>query len=332
MRGQTLWVSVYQDGKRVRKSTGLTNTPANRKKVERELLPMLEQLKPSKRVAYYYGLLMEQKDCTDSTRKRYDFAWRCQLAQFHDKDVSTVKVSDIRRWVSSLSVGPKTARIAVNLLRQILQEAVYDEAIEKNPCIVKLPKLDKFEPEPFSRDEMRLLLDGAEGWFRGVLAFMFFTGMRTGEVLALEWSDVGEFIEVSKSITDGEVSKTKTGNVRHVPAFDVLKPYIQEQRYRSGLGKRVFPDTTGAKQMKEPWQRLLRKVGMTHRVMYQARHTFAIHALDSGLFKVSQIAQILGHSSVQMLFQKYAKFIKSEMDEIPLNFSTLDTVLDTKVV
>lgn len=316
----------------MRKGTGLKDTPTNRRKIERELFPILKQAKPSVDVAYYYGLLMKQKSCTESTRKRYDVVWRCQLAEFHHRDVSSIKVSDIRGWVSGLNVGAKTVRIAVNLLRQVLQEAVYDEAIEKNPCVVKLPKLEKFEPEPFTREEMRLLLDNADGWFRSVLAFMFFTGMRTGEVLALNWEDVGDFIEVSKSIADGVVSQTKTGNVRHVPVFEALRPYIQEQRYLSGLQKRVFPDASGARQMKEPWHRLLKKVGMTHRVMYQARHTFAIHALDSGMFKVSQIAQILGHSSVQMLFQKYAKFIKSEMDEIPLNFSTLDTTLGTKAV
>lgn len=316
----------------MRKSTSLKDTPSNRRKIEKELLPALEGYKTPQTVRHYYALLMAQKECKDSTRDRYAFLWEKQLIPFHERAVESIKVSDVRRWVAGMQSSPKTVRLAVSLFKQIMDEAIYDEAITKNPCVVRLPKLIKFEPEPFSKEEMRLLLENADGWFRNLLAVLFFTGMRIGEALALEWRDVGDFIEVSKTITNGEVSSTKTSTVRHVPLFDVLKPYIQAQRFLSGLDKRVFPNTSGAKQMKEPWHRLLKKVGMTHRVLYQARHTFAIHALDSGKFKVSQIAQILGHSSVQMLFQKYAKFIRSEMDEIPLNFSTLDTVLDTKVV
>ncbi|MDR2080958.1 MAG: hypothetical protein LBP54_03615 [Campylobacteraceae bacterium] len=64
--------------------------------------------------------------------------------------------------------------------------------------------------------------------------------------------------------------------------------------------------------------------------MYQARHTFAIKALDSKKFKASQIAYMLGHTSLKMLFEKYAKFIEGEVDKVDATFSILDTKSDTQ--
>jgi integrase len=187
-------------------------------------------------------------------------------------------------------------------------------------------------PKPFSKKEVSILIDNAQGWFRNILALLFMTGMRIGEAIALDWDDIDEYICVSKTISEGNIGNTKTDTIRYVPVFDDLKPFIRNQKLLTGLAnKRVFVGLKDAKDLHTHWHKLIKKCDMEHRVLYQARHTFAIHALDSGLFKVSQIANILGHTSVQMLFQKYAKFIKSEIDSVPKNFSTISTNLSTGV-
>lgn len=298
-----------------------------------ELFPSLTDFTPRKQLKEYFCALMQTKECKDTTRHRYNCLYRQHIKIFEDMLIDEIKVSDLRMWFSSLKLSPKTKRMALSLLSQIFDEAIYDEAIEKNPCIhVKLPKLIKYEPEPFTQEEMLLLLKNSSGWFKNLLAILFLTGMRIGEALALEWKDIDEFIRVDKTITDGEVDKTKTGNTRYIPVFNDLKPFLKNQIYLTGLQKRVFPNATGAKRLKEPWHRLLKKCNMDHRVLYQTRHTFTINALNSGKFKISQIAKILGHSSTQMIFQKYAKFIKSELENIPKDFSTFGHNLDTKAV
>lgn len=333
-RNGVIWVSLYQDGRRIRKSTKLADTKENRKRVEKELLPMLEKqdFTPKKTVGYYYQLMMKQKNIRASTLERYACHYDCHIKQFEDRQIDSIKVSELRQWVSSSSLSPKSVRGNMSVFRMIFQEALYDEAVSKNPFEqIRLPKSEKFEPEPFSTEEMGLLISNADGWFKNLLAVLFYTGMRIGEAIALEWDDIDEFIKIDKSIREGVVTATKTNNVRFVPVFNDLKPYIDAQRRETGLrGKRVF-NGNGAKELKPRWHRLLKKCSMGHRILYQARHTFAIKALDSGMFKVSQIAKMLGHASVQMLFQKYAKFIRSEIDELPKDFSTLGTKKDTKV-
>ena len=334
-RNGVIWVSLYQDGRRIRKSTKLPDTKENRKRVEKELIPLLERtdFSPKKTVDYYYRQMIQSKSIRDSTLQRYECHYRCHIEQFAQREISSIKVSELKKWVKDMNVSPKSIRGNISVFRMIFQEALYDEAIDKNPFVyIKLPKADKFEPQPFSTEEMELLLSNADGWFRNLLAVLFYTGMRIGEALALEWDDIDDFIKIDKSIRDGVVTPTKTNNVRHVPLFNDLRPYIEAQRRETALrSKSVFIGAIGAKELKPKWHRLLKKCNMEHRILYQARHTFAIKALDSGMFKVSQITKMLGHASVQMLFQKYAKFIRSEMDDLPKDFSTLGTKKDTKL-
>jgi len=330
-----IWISFYHNGKQIRKSTKLPNTRENRKKVERELLPKLngDDFLSKQTVEYYYKIMMKERELKPSSIRKYASCYTKHIAKFKDRNIDTFKVSELKTWVYSLGVSPKQTKSIVSIFRMIFQEAIYDEAIEKNPFThIKLPKLIKYEPKPFSRKEVSILINNADGWFKNLLVLLFMTGMRIGEAIALDWDDIDEYICVSKTISEGNIGNTKTDTVRYVPIFDDLKPYIRNQKLLTGLAnKKVFVGLKDAKDLHSHWHKLIKKCGIEHRVLYQARHTFAIHALDSGLFKVSQIANILGHTSVQMLFQRYAKFIKSEIDSVPKSFSTLSTKLSTVV-
>jgi integrase len=249
---------------------------------------------------------------------------------YEDYPVNEITVGFLREWVSGLKVSARTVRSIVNTFSQILNEAVYDEAIEYNPTRkVRLPKLDEYDPEPYSDVEAQLLLSNAKGWFRNFLGFLFLTGMRIGEVCALRWESISEtHILVAKTMRNKVSTPVKTRNIHSIPIFNGLRYFIAEQHKLTQTGL-VFPEAHGADYVRGKWVKLLERCGMEGRVLYNTRHTFAIKALDSSKFKVSEISKLLGHTSTQMLFQKYAKWIKSEQMKVDLNFSTLGTSLDT---
>jgi integrase len=56
------------------------------------------------------------------------------------------------------------------------------------------------------------------------------------------------------------------------------------------------------------WYPGLRRAGLRRRTMYQTRHTYATLMLATGE-NPEWIAKQLGHTSIQMLFQRYAKFV-----------------------
>src|SRR5207302_8483262 len=56
------------------------------------------------------------------------------------------------------------------------------------------------------------------------------------------------------------------------------------------------------------WYPTLKKAGLRRRTMYQTRHTFASNALAAGEAP-SWVAQMLGHTTPEMLFTVYARYI-----------------------
>ena len=57
--------------------------------------------------------------------------------------------------------------------------------------------------------------------------------------------------------------------------------------------------------------KFLKKLGLNHRV-HDTRHTFITNMLNSGMIRITDLAQIVGHSNTQMIMTVYAKFIKGE--------------------
>jgi len=144
-------------------------------------------------------------------------------------------------------------------------------------------------------------------------ATAIYTGLREGELAALQWQDVDfnqRLITVQRSF-DGP---TKAGDVRYVPLLDILLPLLRDWRLRCP-GRLLFPNRDGG--MHQPSARIFQEV--LHRVLdaagfekidrkgkkrhyvvfHDLRHTFASHWVMKGgdIFKLQKI---LGHKSIVM--------------------------------
>jgi integrase len=192
------------------------------------------------------------------------------------------------------------------------------------PWIVRVPKFHKPKVALFSTDYQWLRTDEEiEHFLRAArdedehvfvfYALAVYTGMRAGELAAVEWSDIDferRLITVQRSF-DGP---TKSDKVRYVPILDPLLPVLKAWRLRHP-GRLVFTNQAGT--MFQPSARIFQEV--LHRVLdaggfakvqrngrarpyvrfHDLRHTFASHWVAKGgdLFKLQKI---LGHQSVQM--------------------------------
>jgi integrase len=88
--------------------------------------------------------------------------------------------------------------------------------------------------QALNREEVQLFLDICAEHYPDFYPFFlcgFRTGMRLGELLALEWGDVdwnGQFIQVSRSYKLGRTTETKTKKWRRVDASDQLLDALRE--------------------------------------------------------------------------------------------------------
>lgn len=317
----------------------------NRKLVSNDLLPnVLFQIqtnqidispkKDIKTVSFYAELFLKSKKVLvkESTFIRYDSIIRNQiLPLFGDRNINSLKLSELKKWynywISNRSSA--TAIYIANIFSAIFKEAFYDEAVEKNPFdYIRRPKKEQGSAKPFGVDTIKMLIQNAQDeWFRNFLALSFFTGLRTGEAVALKWEDIdfdSQELEVKRSRRYGKdvTPKTQKSN-RVVPIFDELLPYLKSQ-YELTYSKSEYvfisiygtPFNDGNRIRDYHWSKLLQKMELPYQRLYDTRSSFATMMLSSGKFSINHIAQMMGHTNIEMLIHKYNKFIPSEVRKI----------------
>ena len=253
---------------------------------------------------------------------------RTLIPEFGDREVGQISKADVLAFRAKLAKvtakGKQTtlsaARInkMLNPLRQILNEAA-DRFDFRTPFAnIKQLKIKRTDVDPFSLEDVRRLLETVRTDFRPYFTVRFFTGMRTGEIDGLQWKYVDferRLILVRETIVGGEEEYTKTdGSQRDIQmsqiVFDALK--AQEPGTRP-MSKFVFCNREGLPLdykniTNRVWKPLLRHLGLTVRRPYQCRHTAATLWLASGEAP-EWIARQLGHTTTEMLFRVYSRYV-----------------------
>jgi integrase len=333
---ETLWIRFTHQGKSYRKPLGLDNNRANMRLALHEIMPTM-QLK------LLNGELFEKQiptvdeyskisfDIHSSTRKEttqsdYRISYEKHIKPYLGKKrIDTLKASDISLWQNKVleSVSPRRLKAIRAVLSTIIQDALRDEIIVRNPLpLVKLPKAEKVEIAPFSINEIFTILNSAEGQYKNFYALGFFSGARSGEMIGLKWEDVNfdkKEIYIRRAIKMGVESSPKTqSSVRYIDIIDSLLPYLKEQYKITGEQESyVFLNKNGEsfydiKRIRiTHWSRVLKECGLKYRPIYHTRHTFATIMLENGE-DILWVSNMLGHTDSTMTLSRYARYIKRE--------------------
>ena len=153
---------------------------------------------------------------------------------------------------------------------------------------------------------------------RNFLGISFFTGMRSGELLALTWDDVDlqtDTISISKTIADGYINSAKTASsVRDIEIIDYAKQFFEKQRLETGLkGRYIFLDKKGSfyssnTYFYDNFQRILKKLNLEKRSLHNTRHTFASLMLNNNINPL-WVSNTLGHENLDITLKIYTHFM-----------------------
>ncbi|MGY8791923.1 MAG: Arm DNA-binding domain-containing protein [Pseudomonadales bacterium] len=242
-----------------------------------------------------------------------------------------LSVPHVRSWIATLECGNKRIRNILSPLRTALQQAVLDGLLEVN--ILKDWTYQKAESaslraqrkaalDPFSLWEQKLILDSLSGEGKNLIQFAFWTGLRTSEMVALEWEDIDMsrgYITVNKGMTQAasvaEPPKTEAGDrlVKILPfAKDAL--LMQEKHSKSDGGivfrnpRTLLPWTGDQAIRKSLWTPALVQSGVKYRRPYQTRHTYASMMISAGE-KIGWISKQLGHANIGVTTSIYARWL-----------------------
>jgi len=329
-----LYVDFTFNGKRYRTPLKLEDTPTNRKKANKKLLPELQHKLNTgeffnKQMPTIDEYSKTSFDIHSSSRKAttqndYRISYEKHIRpHIGHKKLDSLKASDIALWQNKVleTVSPRRLKNIRAVLSTIIQDALRDEIITRNPLpLVKLPRAEKVEISPFSIEEIFQILDNAKEQLKNFYALGFFTGMRSGEMIGLRWEDIDftrKEISIKRAIKMGVVSTPKTlSSVRDIDIIDSLMPYLKEQYQITGESNSyVFLNNKGEnfydiKRIRNThWKKLLKNCNLKYRPIYHTRHTFATVMLENGE-DILWVSNMLGHTDSTMTLSRYAKYVK----------------------
>ena len=248
------------------------------------------------------------------------------IPEFGEKEVGHITRQEILSFRASLakvqtrSKKPLSAsRInrIMTPLRMILGEAANRFEFTSPYQGIKSLKVPRSDVEPFSLEEVRLILDTVRKDFTNYYTVRFFTGLRTGEIDGLQW-DCVDFqrrqILVRQALVEGKIEQTKTdGSYRHVEISQLVLDALKDQKKATGSNTFVFCNREGNplnhnNVTKRVWYPLLRHLSLRKRRPYQTRHTAATLWLAAGE-NPEWIARQMGHTTTEMLFRVYSRYV-----------------------
>ena len=251
------------------------------------------------------------------------------LPEFGGKAVHAIKKPDLLTFRSSLAKvrygkdGQSSLSVArINqimiLLRMILEEASDRHEFEMPYKNIKNLKQARPDVNPFTLSEVWLILKHVRADYRPYYTIRFFTGMRTSEIDGLKWDCINfdrREISIRGALVNGEMGPTKTlGSQRDIAMSQLVYDALLEQKARTfGKSEFVFCNSQGNPMEyrnvnRRVWKPTLALLGLKHRRAYQTRHTAATLWLAAGE-NPEWIARQMGHSSTEMLFRVYSRYV-----------------------
>ena len=240
-----------------------------------------------------------------------------------DKQLARITPKDVQRFYEKLSdsLASGTVRRIHTTLHGTLKAAQQAHLIASNPT-------EQIIAPKFSYGAKQILTDEQLDVFMKVIAedevwcdFFYAeltTGLRRGEICGLKWEDFDEvagtlkvcrtvYQETGGGLTAGD-TKTSAGTRKIVLPASTVR--VLGERKKFALTEWIFPNPLKPEQPTNPgsaYRRLkvlLKQAGLPNIRFHDLRHTFATHALASGV-DVKTLSGILGHTRAAFTLDTY---------------------------
>lgn len=276
----------------------------------------------------WYNLYKANKSV--NTQQMYSVAVRHIV-----KALGTYRLSDLKKHMLQTLLNKRVAEghiRSAEVIRLTLKQMI-SAAIDEQYIFVDIskgltvPKQQKNEKEPLNLDEVEQI-KAAELTVKekAFVYTLLYTGIRKGEALALNWSDVdfaANKIHINKNLiyvghhTEVKDSPKTAAGKRSIPIPKDLADVLKEYKDGDGI---VFPQLTADTYMTSSsftkfWNGITKKINLDRKITpHILRHTYATRLYYAGV-DIKQAQYLLGHSSVQVTLGIYTHLDKKQNEK-----------------
>lgn len=223
---------------------------------------------------------------------------------FGNKSLNQIRTLDIEEYKGKkLQEGQSMKSINNHLIafNKCMRTAQDWEIINQIPKV----KLLKVPPQKFdflSIEECSTILSYCKGMLGEMVLFALYTGVRFGELIAIDWSDIDfskGIVTIQKSITRGQLGSPKSNRIRYIHLHENI---LQVLSVRAQQGGFIF--SKGNNQPLNPvlclnhLHRTCERAGMRRIGWHVFRHTFASRLVQNGVSIVA-VKELLGHADIK---------------------------------
>lgn len=312
-------IRYFQNGKQITRSLRTRDKKiAEQQRQEFEVKLRKGELQtttPASIEPYYEDYKKHFHDRARSTNAREFYEARKFIEFSKKRMVGSITRDDVERYLERYkTMAPKTYNGVITALRGFFVLALQRKYIFVHPCDgIRRRKVPQSLPHFFTDEEyMKIETEAAtmlDSCVFPMIVTARYTGMRLGELLALEWHDF-DWEKKLVRVVNKLFHTVKNYQCRTVPISDELRDKLLPYIKASGL---CFPTPNGGKYEHEGPRRdlrtIFRKIGIDpkeRKGWHEFRHTFASRLAQQGI-SLYKIMKWLGHSSMQVT-QIYAHF------------------------
>ena len=297
---------------------------------------------------------------SDGVRKQYVSIVNNHLAEMKPIRLTELRNAHLQTIINRMAMNGYSTKLMSHVKQvasQVLRLAQDNDILVRNVFErVKVPSIEPKKRLPLSEEQIQLVKETFRGHRMGVpVMIMLYAGLRRGELLALQWSDIDfqkRVIRVSKSIAfeaknQARVKKPKTAaGTRSVPIIEPLYEILTDAR-RGTKSVMVCPSAKGTMMTDTAWKTSWdsymhylniqaggrdksrsnpKVVAIEPFTPHQLRHTFITMCHEAGVdVKVTQ--EIAGHADIHTTLMVYTHLTYTKREE---GIRTLNAHLKSK--
>jgi integrase len=312
--GKLLWyVRLYDNGKERRFGAFKNKTEARDFYEKAKQEQKQGQFFPER---YHHGahvlvekLLTRHAETTtvkkQAAEQHYMAWWKERVKGLRLNQVNAAVIEDAQRVLLAQNLAPQTVLHYLKSLRHVLNNAVRDGQLDRNPFArVQLVKVQNGKTRFLSPEEETRLLDKLGPIYGPWVRLAMLTGLRLGEKVRLRWADV----DLERGLLT--LPETKAGTVQYVrlneEAKEILRTRQIQQMNRNVVSPFVFPSETLASPLDQRnfYARIFRPAVVALHMedvgWHTLRHTFASRLAMSGQTE-GTLATLLRHSTTALV-------------------------------